>query len=172
MDCSPPGLSFHGISQARILKWVAISFSRGSPQPRDPTSISCDSCIGTRDSLALHHLGISTFKKNLMTYFFCNFVKPRKRGLALGANSEVTPGACPRPPVSLSQGGRLCRAAGSQVSSAPVPAPRNRPRSEPVVNGKALNCVRLFADVGYTVHGILQARMLEWVAFPFSSGSS
>ena len=30
MDCSPPGFSVHGISQARILEWVAISFSRGS----------------------------------------------------------------------------------------------------------------------------------------------
>ena len=29
MDCSAPGSSIHGISQARILKWVAISFSRG-----------------------------------------------------------------------------------------------------------------------------------------------
>ena len=30
MDCSPPGSSIHGILQARILEWVAISFSRGS----------------------------------------------------------------------------------------------------------------------------------------------
>ena len=30
MDCSPPGSSVHGIPQARILEWVAISFSRGS----------------------------------------------------------------------------------------------------------------------------------------------
>ena len=30
MDCSPPSSSVHGISQARILEWVAISFSRGS----------------------------------------------------------------------------------------------------------------------------------------------
>ena len=30
VDCSPPGSSVHGISQARILEWVAISFSRGS----------------------------------------------------------------------------------------------------------------------------------------------
>ena len=30
MDCSAPGSSVHGISQARILEWVAISFSRGS----------------------------------------------------------------------------------------------------------------------------------------------
>ena len=34
MDCSLPGSSVHGISQARILEWVAISFSRGSSQPR------------------------------------------------------------------------------------------------------------------------------------------
>ena len=40
MDCSPPGFSIHGILQARILEWVAISFSRGSPQPRDRTHVS------------------------------------------------------------------------------------------------------------------------------------
>ena len=35
MDCSPPGSSVHGVLQARTLEWVAISFSRGSSQPRD-----------------------------------------------------------------------------------------------------------------------------------------
>ena len=35
MDCSPPGFSVHGISQARILEWVAISFSRGSSPSRN-----------------------------------------------------------------------------------------------------------------------------------------
>ena len=35
MDCSPPGSSVHGILQARILEWVAISSSRGSSWPRD-----------------------------------------------------------------------------------------------------------------------------------------
>ena len=35
MDCSLPGSSVHGIFQARVLEWVAISFSRGSSQPRD-----------------------------------------------------------------------------------------------------------------------------------------
>ena len=34
MDCSLPGSSVHGISQARKLQWVAISYSRGSSQPR------------------------------------------------------------------------------------------------------------------------------------------
>ena len=41
-DCSPPGSSIHGILQARILEWVAISFSRGSSQPRDWTQVSCN----------------------------------------------------------------------------------------------------------------------------------
>ena len=41
MDCNPPGSFVHGISQARILEWVAIPFSRGSSQPRDQTQVSC-----------------------------------------------------------------------------------------------------------------------------------
>ena len=41
MDCSPPGSSVHGILQTRILKWVAVSFSRGTSRPRDRTQISC-----------------------------------------------------------------------------------------------------------------------------------
>ena len=35
MDSSPPGSSVHGIFQARILEWVAISFSRGTSQSRN-----------------------------------------------------------------------------------------------------------------------------------------
>ena len=45
-DCIPPGSCVHVIPQARILKWVAISFSRGSSWPRDQTLISYVSCIG------------------------------------------------------------------------------------------------------------------------------
>ena len=41
MDYRLPGFSVHGISQARILEWVAILFSRGSSQPMDQTHISC-----------------------------------------------------------------------------------------------------------------------------------
>ena len=40
MDCSPPGSSVHGILQARILEWVAISFSRETSWPRDRTQVS------------------------------------------------------------------------------------------------------------------------------------
>ena len=41
VDCSPPGSSLHGIFQARVLEWGAISFSRGSSRPRDQTQVSC-----------------------------------------------------------------------------------------------------------------------------------
>ena len=41
VDCSLPGSSVHCILQARILQWVAISFFRGSSQPRDWTWFSC-----------------------------------------------------------------------------------------------------------------------------------
>ena len=40
-DCSPPDSSVHGISQAWMLEWVAISSSRGCSRPRDQTRISC-----------------------------------------------------------------------------------------------------------------------------------
>ena len=40
MDCSLPGSSVHGVFQAIVLEWIAISFSRGSSQPRDGTQVS------------------------------------------------------------------------------------------------------------------------------------
>ena len=47
-DCSPLSSSVHGILQASIPGWVAISFSRGSSQFRDQTCVSCVSCIAGR----------------------------------------------------------------------------------------------------------------------------
>ena len=41
MKCSLQSSSVHGISQARILEWIAISFSRGPSQPRDQTHVTC-----------------------------------------------------------------------------------------------------------------------------------
>jgi len=49
VDCSLPGFSVHGIFQARILEWVAISFSRGSSWPRGRTQVSC--IVGRRFTL-------------------------------------------------------------------------------------------------------------------------
>ena len=65
--CDPMDYTAHGILQARILEWVAFSFSRGSSQSRDPTQVSCIaggfftswatvqfSCSVVSDSLQLH----------------------------------------------------------------------------------------------------------------------
>ena len=61
---SSPGSSVHGISQARILEWVPISSSRGSPQPRGWTHISCSSCI---DRQILFHCTTCRAPKKLYT---------------------------------------------------------------------------------------------------------
>ena len=52
MDCSLPGSSVHGIFQAIVLEWIAIS--RGSSQPRDRTRVFY---IGRRIPYHLCHLG-------------------------------------------------------------------------------------------------------------------
>ena len=57
MDCSPPGSSLCGISQARILEWVFISTPRGSSRPRDGTCVSYVSCIADRFFNLLNHWG-------------------------------------------------------------------------------------------------------------------
>ena len=54
MDSSPPGSAIHGIFQARILEWAAISFSRGSSRPRDRTRVFC---IADRRFYHLSHQG-------------------------------------------------------------------------------------------------------------------
>ena len=93
MDYSLPGSSVHGIFQARVLEWVAISFSRGSSQPWVSTSFTSHS-----------------------------------QPFVLVMVSEC---------VKVAQ-----------------------------------LCLTLCDPMDYAVHGILQARVLEWVAFPFSGASS
>ena len=78
MDCSPPGSSVHGIFQARILEWVAVSFSGVSSQPKDQTHISCIYCIGRRiiyhcitwEALTKHHM-----LKDLLFFFPSSILK-------------------------------------------------------------------------------------------------
>ena len=55
MDCSLPGSSVHGISQARILEFVAISYSRGHSQLRNQTHVSHKSIALQADSLPPSH---------------------------------------------------------------------------------------------------------------------
>ena len=71
MDCSTPGSSVRGIFQARILEWVAISFSRGSSWPRDWTQVSCIS----RQTLYTESPGKPTIfyncRPNTQSYSLC-----------------------------------------------------------------------------------------------------
>ena len=71
------GSSIHGISQARILEWATISFSRESSQPRDQTHVCC---IGrwvlyhwaAREGLHMHYC-ILNYKHNVIQHIFKTF---------------------------------------------------------------------------------------------------
>ena len=70
MDGSPPGSFFHGISQARILEWVSISFSRGSSWPKDRTHVSCVSCNGRWFLYQLNHQGSCMLNRFIRVQIF------------------------------------------------------------------------------------------------------
>ena len=57
VSCSLPDSPVHGIVQAKIPEWVAGPSFRGSSWPRDPTHISCISCIDRQILYHQHHLG-------------------------------------------------------------------------------------------------------------------
>ena len=79
MDGSLPGSVIHGIFQARMLEWVAISFSRGSSQPRDRTQVSCiaDRCFtvwATREASGGILISvIILFRSNVSALIFGSF---------------------------------------------------------------------------------------------------
>ena len=76
----PPGSSVHGVSQARILKWVAISFSMGSSRPRDGTYISSPGreilyCWASREARSLLQHGVGGRELcNTCFYYFLSDV--------------------------------------------------------------------------------------------------
>ena len=77
-DCNFPGSSVHGISQARILEWVAISFSRASSWLRDQTCIFriagrffTTEPPGASQSFAIM---LSPYSILFFFFFFCNLV--------------------------------------------------------------------------------------------------
>ena len=71
MDCGLPGSSVHGISQARVLEWVAISFSRGSSQTSDQ---NCDS-----HTLAGEFWTAKPPGKPLLVYEGTQFLQPSRK---------------------------------------------------------------------------------------------
>ena len=93
MDCIPPGSSVHEIFQARILEWLAISFSRGYSQPRDQTLVSCKSPALQESSLLLSHWG-----SQIWPY------RPRDQTSPPGASAAPSGRACVGPHVLKTQG--------------------------------------------------------------------
>ena len=96
MDYSPPGSSVHGIFQATVLEWVAISFSRGSSQSRDWTWVSRIAgrhftVWATRDDFWVKTKEIDA---NLMTNLLLKQVKsvPRQNGGEMKIKSQVWKG--------------------------------------------------------------------------------
>ena len=73
MNSSQQGSSVHGIFQARILEWVAISFFRGSSQPRDRTQVSC--IVGRRFTLwATREVTLTKILLKLQYNNVCSFL--------------------------------------------------------------------------------------------------
>ena len=90
--CSPPGSSIHGILQARILEWIAISFSRGSPWPRDWTQASriasrCFNLWATRE-VPLLIISSVQFSCSVMS----NSLQPHESQHARPPSPSPTPG--------------------------------------------------------------------------------
>ena len=86
MDYSPPGFPVHGIFLARILEWVASSYSRRSFQPRDQTHVSC---IGRQ---ILYHCAIWEAQKSVWGHLNLTRVTsivPREVGLEFDFNKKV-----------------------------------------------------------------------------------
>ena len=69
MDCSSPGSSVHGILQARILARVAISFFKGSAQPRNRTQVSCIAGRFFTDWATREALYLLYFSKQFFFFF-------------------------------------------------------------------------------------------------------
>ena len=78
LDCNPPGSSIHGISQARILEWVAVSFSRGSSWLRNRTHLLHWREIlyhwATREAQTFHYVyvnqNIRLYTLNIYIFYF------------------------------------------------------------------------------------------------------
>ena len=114
VDCSPPGSSVHGVSQAKILEWVVIPFSRGSSWPRNWTQVSL--IVGsfftiwaTREAQRTWYLSVCNFVsfRNILKFSFwcCPLPDSRFSVVCCPLYQFMTPHPCcqdPQPPASSS----------------------------------------------------------------------
>ena len=151
--------SVHGILQTRILEWGAIPFFRGSSQPRNGTWISCraghlsqqGSPERGKNHLDVQHVFLSSVSNcsQSMDKIRSELSKnPKKREMSRNSSKCLAPKQ-----VKLT----------IQFSCVHVKSLQLCPTlCDP------MDC----SPPGSSVHGILQARILGWVAIPFSKGSS
>ena len=95
MGCSLPGSSLHGILQARVLEWVAISFSRGSSRPRDQTRVSRILSIHFNLSATKAFMDWSIFKTSNAVYACVCMATPLRLRAAADAFRLWFPGVAP-----------------------------------------------------------------------------
>ena len=153
MNGSLPGSSVHGILQARILEWVAVPSSRGSSWLRDGAWISCGSCITGRfftiepPGKPIHTSAYS--KCSYSVHFIFCYLELSTAGIDPHSMGIATEGRDPGFRNTL-----VCFCCLVTKSRPTLCDP--------------MDC----SLQGSSVHGISQARILEWVAICFSRGSS
>ena len=86
LDCSPPGSSVLGISQAKILEWVATAFSRGSSLPMDETWVSSHQTLKIQNVWNKWNLNSESFDFQV-TFRLYSLLVPTLPGLPLGATA-------------------------------------------------------------------------------------
>ena len=140
----------HGILQDRVLEWVAFPFSRGSSQPRDWTQVSCIAG-GFFTRILAGGLFTRILYQNLRPQG-----KPKNTGVASLSLQRIFP------TQELNQGLLHCRRILYQLSY------QGNPTRSCLTLCNPIDCSLL----GSSVHGISQAKILEWVAIPCSRGLS
>ena len=147
---SLPDSSVHRILQARILDWVAISFSRGSSLSRGWTQVSC---IAGRLFYWMNHQRRPLLLL-LLSRFSC---------VQLCATPEMAAHQAP-PSLGFSR--------QEHWSGLPFPSPMHEVKSESEVTQSCPTlCDPMDCSLpGSSVHGIFQAWVLEWGAITFSEG--
>ena len=156
MDCSPPGSSVHGILQARIVEWVAMLSSRGSSPPRDQTRFLCllhwQACSWPLVPPGKPAAAAAAAKSPSV---MSNFVRPHRQ--------QPTRLPCPWDSPGKNSGvGCHFLLQCMKVKSESEVAQSCPSLSDP------MDC----SLPGSSVHGIFQARVLEWGAIAFSDITS
>ena len=182
MDCSLPDSCIHGIFQARTLEWAAISFYRGSFQPRDQTWVF--RIVGRRFHRLSHQGSLSTWYYTKYKYMITAIAFPFRM---LNARKTMVCFLYPR--ISGDRYGawhiesESHSVAFNSLQPHELCSPWNSPGQDTGVGSLSLlqgifptpgsnpglqHCGQILYQLSYQG----SPRILEWAAYPFSRGSS